>query len=465
MTINLKQISILDNNNIILDKINYNFDQLITNGGGPKGYIGTNGLTGPQGFQGTKGAQGAQGATGAQGGETSSADSFWTSRPSIPLAGKKATLFPKNSDDADLEYFSIVTAGYTSTNPDTQYNSQQSTDTGLPIYQWVVNRKDNVLSNISFNAKSVKNTFNIKMCNSECNSFKELHLEFKSDEASGEPSPTQLTIESDEFEINSTVDGSILLKTDISETGTTGEIRTNSTFEDTVRFNKKLSLKNPEAGLDKVVTSVDDTGLLTFKSPSYFGGFIRIGTVISILPSIYFLSGKFIMYQDIDAGVGKPDENIPLKIRIGAGIDEYTGWYICNGEEWTNGNTSFDAPDTNGFKYTIFANPVTTDPYSQGFKRKNSSGTRLIGGADFLLNAEVVGTSPTQYNITNETSITESTFNSSSYGTIIYQVKKLPQIIYLGAGDLWWSQLGTGQLVSGDYSASDYKISDYRTIP
>lgn len=37
MAINLKQISLSDTNNIKLDKVNYNFDQLVANGG-PQGF-------------------------------------------------------------------------------------------------------------------------------------------------------------------------------------------------------------------------------------------------------------------------------------------------------------------------------------------------------------------------------------------------------------------------------------------
>ena len=36
MAINLKQILISDTDNIKLDKVNYNFDQLVANGGGPQ---------------------------------------------------------------------------------------------------------------------------------------------------------------------------------------------------------------------------------------------------------------------------------------------------------------------------------------------------------------------------------------------------------------------------------------------
>ena len=66
----MPQINILnilqgDNQSTIVDKINYNFDQILSSGGGPqgaKGLIGPTGPVGPQGYQGPQGIQGASGS-------------------------------------------------------------------------------------------------------------------------------------------------------------------------------------------------------------------------------------------------------------------------------------------------------------------------------------------------------------------------------------------------------------------
>ena len=53
MALNLKQIFVADSDQIKLDKVNYNFDQLVANGGGPQGpqgIQGPTGMTGPIGF-------------------------------------------------------------------------------------------------------------------------------------------------------------------------------------------------------------------------------------------------------------------------------------------------------------------------------------------------------------------------------------------------------------------------------
>lgn len=67
MPITIKEIFASDTISGAADKINYNFDQVILNGGGPAGPQGSQGVSGPAGPQGAGGSQGYQGAQGAQG--------------------------------------------------------------------------------------------------------------------------------------------------------------------------------------------------------------------------------------------------------------------------------------------------------------------------------------------------------------------------------------------------------------
>ena len=72
MPINIKEIFTTDSDSIKIDKLNYNFDQLLANGGGPQGPAGSQGPAGVQGLQGIQGATGATGATGDVGAAGSS---------------------------------------------------------------------------------------------------------------------------------------------------------------------------------------------------------------------------------------------------------------------------------------------------------------------------------------------------------------------------------------------------------
>jgi hypothetical protein len=67
----MPQINILnilqgDNQSTIVDKLNYNFDQILSAGGGPQGAQGLIGPTGPIGPQGPQGVQGVQGPSGTK---------------------------------------------------------------------------------------------------------------------------------------------------------------------------------------------------------------------------------------------------------------------------------------------------------------------------------------------------------------------------------------------------------------
>lgn len=87
MAINIKEIFNTDSDVQKVEKLNYNFDQILANGGGP---VGAAGSTGPQGAVGATGAQGAIGPTGPQGATGISTDYFWKDTGSP----QRDTLFP-----------------------------------------------------------------------------------------------------------------------------------------------------------------------------------------------------------------------------------------------------------------------------------------------------------------------------------------------------------------------------------
>ena len=85
MSLNFKEILSTDSNNIKLDKINYNFDQLVANGmgaQGAQGVTGAAGIQGPQGAQGPQGLQGPVGPIGPQG----TATLIWDSTIANPMS-------------------------------------------------------------------------------------------------------------------------------------------------------------------------------------------------------------------------------------------------------------------------------------------------------------------------------------------------------------------------------------------
>jgi len=88
--LNLKQILSGDNLSTVVDKLNYNFDQIILNGGGPqglRGIIGAPGLPGAQGIQGKTGPTGPRGNYIFADGATPGDYPFGTGGETLPILG------------------------------------------------------------------------------------------------------------------------------------------------------------------------------------------------------------------------------------------------------------------------------------------------------------------------------------------------------------------------------------------
>ena len=116
----MPQINILnilqgDNQSTIVDKLNYNFDQILSAGGGPQGQRGIDGPTGPIGPQGPIGVQGTQGPSGTK----------WfvqdTSPASGGITGSNPWQFPTlgdywlDPDSATQEVYVFTATGWTNT--------------------------------------------------------------------------------------------------------------------------------------------------------------------------------------------------------------------------------------------------------------------------------------------------------------------------------------------------------------
>ena len=114
----MPQINILnvlqgDNQSTIVDKINYNFDQILSSGGGPQGQQGLIGSTGPIGPQGPQGVQGTPGPSGSK----------WFVQDSSPasgaVTGSNPWTYPTigdywlDPDSADQDIYVFTATGWT----------------------------------------------------------------------------------------------------------------------------------------------------------------------------------------------------------------------------------------------------------------------------------------------------------------------------------------------------------------
>jgi hypothetical protein len=450
MAINLKQISISDSDNIKLDKVNYNFDQLVANGGGPQGPQGPKGDMGFQGVMGPQGHQGAMGFQGDVGAPGPVTESYWTRVAGDNASLTTDTLFPEPNVGAQNP--PVISIGFLSTDP--EYGTHQNLSAGQSPYQWIINRKNHFFSNLRFKSGDViDNWVDFILSYDQAAGKTTFRTQFKE---LGSAMPTRFIWSADNHIFRSNVTGQDILSINSNNANFTEEVH----FDSKVTINTELYIENANADLDKIATSVDNTGLVTFKSIAELGGTVPYGTIISVLPDVFTDNTRFVNSQTINLNQLPNTIDDALKIRIGAGIGDYAGWYVCNGKVWIGdiNQSQHLVPDLNSFSYTIAENPMSIDPNSQGTASETNGDINIIGGADIVMNA----TTPAAgiYGIGSNVDTTDVDINTT-LGTT-FKIKKLPQIIYLGETDLYWKDKGTGQAPA---TTLNFELVDANTGP
>jgi hypothetical protein len=447
MAINLKQILISDTDNIKLDKVNYNFDQLVANGGGPQGSQGTDGTTGYQGITGYQGNQGIPGPQGYQGSQGSNGQGIWKINQGN-AGGNVDTILPIHNDLASgpqgTEDAPSIVVGYKTEDP--EYSALESNS------QFVINRHDPFQNNLELKSFDVDSsfTFDLKDNGNQMLAGSILTMQFR---GLGAESGTLNNI-ADKFIWRKTEGSPELVSIDENSFTTTLDAE----FNNLTVYNG-LTIDDTSADVDKIAVSSNADGLITFKSIDEIGGVVPVGTIVSMVPSYFTDSTKFINQETLNSV-----SSHPLQIKVGAGINEHAGWYLCNGQDWTNGESTYSTPDLNSFSYTIDNDPNITDSTSQGDANVSNNSLSIIGGADASLTG-IYNSGSSDYTVTGtiDPNITENFYTTTGS---TYVVKKLPQIIYLGLDDLYWSDAGSNQgYVPGTFTIADWTGSVSLTVP
>lgn len=446
MAINLKQISILDTDEIKLDKVNYNFDQLVANGGGPQGVPGPAGSTG---YQGTTGNQGDQGISGDQGDQGPSGDTgaeLWIQNPANPINGVTTkTLLPEH-DPNQTNTPSTVAVGYDSTS--SFYQSGVESNASL-----VINRSSDVINNnleLRTEDEGSATSFYYKGTN-DINGNSTMQTGFRG--INGNAVYDQIATE---FQWTSADSTNMLMSINDSSL----DVKIASNFNEPVTINGDLIIggttTTPDVG--SIAVSVDAFGKVDFKTIEEIGGVVPIGTIVSVAPTFYNTSNFILSETGVTAAA-----DAPIEIRVGSGINTFAGWYLCNGKTWlepSSGTTSLVdqptghvTPDLNSFSYEIDDNPATIDLNSQGLVDVQNTDVHIIGGSDAYMAADYSNSS---YDITGSIQTSTQPVSTDSQGTT-FKIKRLPQIIYLGEENLYWKDKGTGQ---ADDVTVTYKLTD-----
>lgn len=419
ITINLKQLESGDSDNLKLDKVNYNFDQLVANGGGPQGITGPQGIAGYQGPKGNQGPQGIQGDQGPQGSSGSDGTDYWE-RINGDISNLEAdSLFPKHETPPTGHTLPpVVAIGYLST--DAEYGVEQPAASGQLNSQFIVNRKSYFDSNISFRADGVANSFDYTLKNEASTTV------FEGSFIQSSSTGSEIRYFAGKHEFRSNTSGNNLIIIDDSQVLSTVNVRVENDLSIGGNLiinttNAPGSIGSPDNG--KIATSADNQGTIEFKTVDELGLGIPVGTIVQVLPSVFADPTYFIQTQTDTLG---PTDL--LDFEIGSGIGEYAGWYLCNGQTWTKGTTQYVVPDLNSFEYLIDDNPTALT--GQGFAELGDVPPNLIGGSAIDMTAQHTGGGNYTVSHTIDTS-TGTDIDESASGTE-FTINRLPHIIYLG---------------------------------
>ena len=353
--INLKQILQSDTQQEKLDKVNYNFDQLVANGGGPMGATGSIGETGFQGATGDDGPQGIDGPQGFQGPADASNNSKWkdgaiwyngalnikTIVPEHELAGPATQVnFPPTN----------VLLGYASN--DDEYNDLNLIS-GYLNSVLLINKNSNYHdSNIRLiSEKGTDKYLDIALTNypalSSIGEQSVLEFKFASSVAAGE-----YRWNADTYIINDVNDNEMMSMDAINGVKFTGSflstndaIFTGSIFKINNSYVGGTTNTNPD--VDKIAVALDNTGTIGFKEASEIGASVPIGTIISFHYDTYIDVSNFTQNQTIN--LNSDPSTIDIVVGRGVAGTQYEGWYLCNGQTWKNSNINYTVPNLNSF--------------------------------------------------------------------------------------------------------------------
>lgn len=433
MSLNLKPVLNAQTDNEKLDVVNYNFDQIVNNGGGPRGYQGATGAQGLAGLTGAQGSQGTTGPTGVQGFQGAAAIDLWKTNTS-PSSN---TLVPKHG---------------VQTNPPTVMYGVDKLD---PLYTSVFDE-----AAVLLNRKSTAYGYNLELTDDGVTAADGNKIIYSLANVSGvsnfqmgfynttSGNPTQWKLYSDTFDFSDGTNHFAAIGSGGFYVSVPSQFRNATTFDGTVKINSG----NPGDG--KVLTSTDTQGTVAWKAVSEIGGVVPVGTIVPILTSVFDDTDNF--YKDAITNVLTSGQK--LKIRHGAGYGAYAGWYLCNGQTWLSGTgNSRVVPNLCSFDYEIDDNSADTAAGGQFGAQGNTPNLAIIGGANVLMDANYA-TGTSSYSIADTITSTNVTIHTSESGSPVYDLNKLVYIVYIGEEDWYWQDGGTtgGATVTHNYLLYKY---------
>ena len=414
--VTLKEIVYDEGNpNEIIDLINFNFDQLILNGYGPTGNIGTSGLSGVIGVQGSVGAtgitgsQGTAGATGPAGLECWSADAATVNNTNIikPIQLQSYPNLPNVIIGSDL------------------INNRSQLSVGRNL--------SSMSSNIRLTASPYNKYFDMSLDNGL------MVMQFD-----GTSTSSKIDIQAGVTTLYDSTDSDTLAVF----SNVLVDFKKNTIIDKTVNIlaGAKFNLNDPDPVLnnlqpqqDDLIVAIDEVGTLGWRDATSLATNVANGTVVPILPS-EINATNFIMSNNSNSAN-----------TTGRGIGLYDGWYICHGYTWYKDDTSpgdgkayqspvfsedFGGKTDNtddiriqikeGSNYTVTATSPVTNNFNVGFKAyiKSMMNEFWLRMAEGIQEGLVTGPGPV-----------------TGHNNIV--ISNQTHIVYLGRTDLVWKFVDT----------------------
>lgn len=421
-----------------VEKLNHNFTQL-SDGGNP-GPLGEKGADGDYGSKGQKGDIGTQGYQGVSGILGEDGDSIWRS----VIGSNNYTIFPKQPPAAISYSPKSLRIGVEYT--DTDYSTANvqlgplvevygenyggtSTDyrKGIKFYH-----NAQIIGSLSVRSNTDTSSPNDAIVDDSAETagvIREWYfnqIDFKG------PSANILTIDLDNITFNtSTVFG-------------------DGTHDVTYNNSVKLTAGSPDN--TKVLVGVDSLGGVQWQSKSAVFGSLPLGSIVAVNKAEWTSTNFDMTSTYLYETTARP----ALNNTMGKGINDFEGWYLCNGETWTNGSSlfSYEVPNLNSFDYTIDGNTGDQEQILNG----GSDSPILVGGIDLSMTSSYQGSNNYSTTLThndNDDSITTHTSGGSEK-----DVNNLLWIINLENPNLFWVNASGGATVDPLDPITDVVYSD-----
>lgn len=421
-----------------IEKLNFNFDQILISGGGPsgpRGFSGDQGLDGAKGPLGPQGLIGSQGVIGSQGAD---GETVWLKNESE----NSSHITLKINQFGKYNPTNFLFGVDNSTDPLNEYNVAK-----IGILGKIHTKLGALQKNIVFSSDDEANDQIVSI-----NLFKENQdniLEYGFDVAAD----SEFQLISDEAVLTYNVNP--------SATSTFGKfnaslfnIKTiNSIFGDTSETNEiqgstKFNTENPVANW--IAQSFDSNGKVKWVDPLKVIPGFPIGSIIAINAD-QFNNNNFLLNETKTA---TPDylENTNGSGKTGT---MYQGWYICNGKTWKKGVITFELPNLNSYSYDIAED--TSGNSSQEHASASVTKLSILGGSDLKLDITQSGGSYTSNYTNHATSNQTEIFNSD--GPLSQSDSKLIYICYLKETGMHWEDAGSGVIIPPTPTLYDINLS------